>query len=210
MTLISTLQIIAGLGLVGALWLYQRQKRQRASDPKCPVCRSRRLDDIVDDDMGPAVLGDDFRCRDCGLAYDGLDDELRPRVDVLVELQQLELPVLQSRHNFFKRLLFLQNSSGSQATGTRHDMVGVWEQIDQTREEYSEVFGAELPQSNRGKTAGEVLTESLQEEDSGGILASASHFLPGLRPVAESYRAERTLEQIREAVAADIDRRRAA
>jgi hypothetical protein len=88
-------------------------------------------------------------------------------------------------------------------------MVDIWERLDQARDEYPGAFEIELSDSDRGRTAGEVLTESLQEDDSGGTLKSASNLLPGLRPVEESYRAERTLEQIREAIAADIDRRRA-
>jgi hypothetical protein len=215
MTLVAVLQIIAALSVFGALWLYQRRKRQRASEPKCPVCRSRRLEGIVDDDMGPAILGDEFRCRDCGVAYNELDDELRRLVDVLVDLQQLELPVLRARQEFFKRLLFSDDDSrvlrshNEQLTNASHDLVDVWEQLDHAREDYPEAFDAELPESDRGKTAGEVLTESLQEDDDGGILETASNFLPGLRSVQESYRAERTLDQIREAIAAEVDRRRA-
>lgn len=216
MTLVVVLQILTGLGVVGALFLYQHLQRKRARELKCPVCRSRRLDGVVDDDMGPAILGDEFRCRECGLAYDELDDKLRSRVDALIDLQRLELPVLRARQDFFKKMLFTENDSRmlrgrtNQFTGTIQEMVDVWERLDQARDEYPEAFDIELPESDRGRTAGEVLTESLQEEDSSGILASASNFLPGLRPVAESYRAERTLEQIREAIAADIERRRAA
>ncbi len=209
----------AAIAFGGILW-YRKRQRQRAQIPKCPICRSRQLDGIDghDDEPELAIHGDEFRCLDCGLAYEDLDPETRRRVDALIELQKLEYPVLRARQEWYQEYLTSGDDS-IQMFGSSFDdsferttrrLMEVWKQLQQIREEYPEAFEAPLPEGSEEATAGELVAKNLQGESTPGILQKVGQFVPSVHVATESYSAGDAIERIREAIAAEVDQRRAA
>ena len=190
------------VGTATGVSVYLRRRLARANEPKCPACRSRDLEGV---DRGGepqlGVLGEEFRCRSCGLAPRELDGEARRLVDALRELQSVEVPLVEAQNTSFGLPTPKSTLGRNRETGDwkENRVLEVWEEMRRVQEEHPEAFEAPLVDDPE-RTAGELLTSYLQGEERGGW-DLALQFI--------DKEAEEAMRAVRSAIVAQLDQARA-
>lgn len=201
---LTQILILTGVSAgLGAAWLYRRRTLKRAREPKCPVCRSRDVEGIRGSSPATATLGDDYRCRECGLERADVDEQRAEYLEALEQLQLVEPTLARAGFSWFK-LLLRRNSLFSltrTADENELDLTEVWTTLDRVRNEHPEAF--EVPvRGGDGETVAEYLDKKLHESSGTGIQRFDTSLLSRLNVALRGGSVREVVETVRESIAA--------